>query len=88
MKIKLQYPLYIPGIYQVYTSSRYINGMCMVYTYYIPCRGSRWARTSVQNSVNLVILGLLSLLSLQVQGSRAGARRAASESLCAFLQLD
>jgi hypothetical protein len=33
--------LYIPGIYQVYTASRNIHGIYMVYTDYIPSRGSR-----------------------------------------------
>ncbi len=43
MKIKIQYPVYIPGIYQVYTATRKIHGIYVVYTYYIPCRGSRWS---------------------------------------------
>jgi hypothetical protein len=36
MKIRFQYPVYIPGIYQVY--NRYIPplGIYMVYTWYIP----------------------------------------------------
>jgi hypothetical protein len=39
---KFRYPLYdIPGIYQLYTASRNIHGIYMVYTDYIPCRGSR-----------------------------------------------
>ncbi len=41
MIIKFRYPLYIPGIYQVYTASRKIHGIYMVYTDYIPRRGSR-----------------------------------------------
>ncbi len=43
MNIKIQYPVYIPGIYQVYTASRNIHSIYVVYTYYIPRRGSRWS---------------------------------------------
>ncbi len=43
MILKFWYPLYIPGIYQVYTASRIIHGIYMVYAYYIPRRGSRCA---------------------------------------------
>ena len=41
MKIKVQYPLSIHGIYQIYTASRNIHGVYVIYTYYIPRRGSR-----------------------------------------------
>jgi hypothetical protein len=42
MIIKFWYPLYIPGIYQVYTASWNIHGIYIVYTdYTIPRRGSR-----------------------------------------------
>ena len=45
-EITFRYPLYIPGIYQVYTASRNIHGIYMVYTDYIvpptARRGSRW----------------------------------------------
>ncbi len=43
MKIKIQYPVYISGIYQLYTASRIIHGIYVVYTYYIPRWGSRWS---------------------------------------------
>ncbi len=42
MKLKFQYPLYVHGIYQVYSASRNIHGIYIVYTDYIPHRGSRW----------------------------------------------
>ncbi len=53
MKIKFQYPLYIPGIYQVYTASRNIHGIYMVYTDYIPGprRGSAAAGESRCNEI-------------------------------------
>ncbi len=45
MKKKIQYPWYKPGIYQVYTTSRNIHGIYMVYTDYIPRRGSRCSKS-------------------------------------------
>jgi hypothetical protein len=40
MNLKFQYPLYIHGIYQVYSASRNMHGIYMVYTDYIPHQGS------------------------------------------------
>jgi hypothetical protein len=38
----------MPGIYQVYTASRNLHGIYVVYTDYIPRRGSRWERQAEQ----------------------------------------
>ncbi len=42
MKWEFRYPLYIRGICHTYTAAVHIPGIYMVYTNYIPRRGSRW----------------------------------------------
>jgi hypothetical protein len=77
MKIKFQYPLYIPGIYQVYTASRNIHGIYMVYTDYIPHWGSRCRGAAAGARIVLVDDAYIRRVSRRHQ---AAGRRAADKS--------
>jgi hypothetical protein len=74
MKWEFRYPLYIRGICHTYTATVHIHGIYMVYTDYIPRRGSRrWRHT-------LVLPYAESLLPPVARGWTEGSARCASDA--------
>jgi hypothetical protein len=75
MKIKYQYQLYIPGVYQVYTTSWNIHGIYVVCTDYIPRRGSRWnnGETSDGKLVSAKVDAIFEDMQLEIDTARVSA---------------